>query len=287
MKPARIHFILVRRVPPVPSPVLPEVFALLERRGFSVGSSIAEEHLWRADHLQAEHDLYVLKSHTELSLSLAGVLHAQGARILNPYRSCVAAQDKIVAFRLLREAGIPAPRTWTAGEPALLRELLPEGPLVVKPFRGHRGHGVRVVRDERDLTPVSSALGPLVIQERVEGTGEDLKVYVVGEEVFAVRKPFSPDSFTKPGRPSAVSSEVRTIALRCGEVFGLGLFGLDLIEGPDGPVVVDLNHFPGYKGVPGAAALIADYIAGFAEGRFFLQPRSATAQDRDLAEVPG
>jgi ribosomal protein S6--L-glutamate ligase len=283
----RIHFMLVRRVPPVPSPVLLEVLVLLDRRGFRVESSIAEEHLWRADRLAAQHDLYVLKSHTELSLSLAGALHAQGASILNPYRSCVAAQDKIVAFRLLREAGIPAPRTWTAGEPALLRVLLAEGPLVVKPFRGHRGHGVRVVRDELDLTPVSSALGPLVIQEHVEGTGEDLKVYVIGDQVFAVRKPFSPDSFTKPGRPSAVSSEVRTIALRCGEAFGLGLFGLDLIEGPDGPVVVDLNHFPGYKGVPGAAPLIADYVAGYAEGRFSLESPPATHPDLDRAEVSG
>jgi ribosomal protein S6--L-glutamate ligase len=281
----RIHFMLVRRVPPVPSPVLLEVFASLERRGFQVGSSIAEERLWRTDRLGARDDLYVLKSHTELSLSLAGVLHAQGARILNPYRSCLAAQDKIVAFRLLREAGIPAPRTWTAGDPARVRELLAEGPLVVKPFRGHRGHGVRTIWTERDLVPGLPAQGPLVIQQQVEGTGEDLKVYVIGDAVFAVRKPFSPDSFTRPGRPAAVTDEVRQIALRCGEALGLGLFGLDVIEGRDGPVVVDVNHFPGYKGVPDAAPLIADYIDGFARGRFSLGPGAAAHPELTTAEV--
>jgi hypothetical protein len=34
--------------------------------------------------------------------------------------------------------------------------------------------------------------------------------------------------------------------------------------------VVDLNYFPGYKGVPRVAPIIADYIEGFALGRFEL-----------------
>jgi glutathione synthase/RimK-type ligase-like ATP-grasp enzyme len=57
-----------------------------------------------------------------------------------------------------------------------------------------------------------------------------------------------------------VTPQVREIALRCGEAMGLSLYGLDVIESPDGPVVVDVNYFPGYKGVPGAAAAIADHI---------------------------
>jgi ribosomal protein S6--L-glutamate ligase len=278
---------LVRRVPPVPSPVLIEVFAILERRGFRVGSSIAEERRWRSDRLVPHDDLYVLKSHTELSLSLAGAYHALGARLLNPYLSCLAAQNKIVAFRRLHAAGIPAPRTWTGSDPSLLRELLARGPLVVKPHRGHRGHGVHVIRNERDLALVPSAPTPWVIQEHAEGTGEDLKVYVVGDRVFAVRKPFSPDSFTRPGRPSPVSSEVRSIALRSGEAFGLGLYGLDMIEGPDGPVVVDLNYFPGYKGVSGVAPLIADYVEGFATGRISLEAKRLRPAALDRVEVGG
>jgi hypothetical protein len=47
---------------------------------------------------------------------------------------------------------------------------------------------------------------------------------------------------------------------------GLGLFGLDVIESDDGPFVVDVNYFPGYKGVPDAGALIADYIDAYAQG---------------------
>jgi len=266
----RLYFILVRRVPPVPSPVLLEAFDLLERRGYEVRSGIPEETSIEPDRLEVEDDLYLLKSHTELSLSVAGVLHARGARLLNPYLSCIATQNKIVAARRLRAAGVPIPRCWVTGDLALLEPVVAERPLIIKPYMGHRGAGIHVVRDPQELAAVPAPAGPVLIQEHVEGSGEDLKVYVVGDEVFAVRKPFSASSFSQAGRPCAVASEVRDIALRCGRAMGLGLYGIDLIESETGPVVVDLNYFPGYKGVPGAADLIADYVEGYAQGRHSL-----------------
>ncbi len=270
----RLHFVLVRRVPPVPSPVLVEVTERLERRGFSVSGTIPEEVLTRVDELHPEHDLVLLKSHTELALSLGALFHAEGVRLLNPYQSCVLTQDKLTSFRRLRAAGVPVPHTWVTADLVLLSELVERGPLVVKPVRGHRGAGVAVVRSPDDLAAASGAAcdTALVVQDYVEGPGEDLKVYVVGQEVFAVRKPFSPDSFTKPGRPVPVTEEVRAAALRSGQALGLGLYGLDIIESEEGPVVVDVNYFPGYKGVPGAAAKIASYIEDYALGRLDLVP---------------
>jgi ribosomal protein S6--L-glutamate ligase len=266
----RLYFILVRRVPPVPSPVLMDAFELLERDGFEVSSGIPEEMLLEADRFEVEHDLYLLKSHTELSLSIAGVLHARRARLLNPYPSCIATQNKIVAARRLRAAGVPTPRCWVTADLSLLEPVVAEIPLVIKPYMGHRGTGIHVARNRDELAAVPEPVGPVLIQEHVEGGEEDLKVYVVGDQVFAVRKPFSATSFTQPGRPCAVSPEVRDVALRCGHAMGLGLYGLDLIESEDGPVVVDLNYFPGYKGVPQAAPLIADYVARYARGRHTL-----------------
>ncbi|MFQ5612165.1 MAG: RimK family alpha-L-glutamate ligase [Anaerolineae bacterium] len=266
----KLYFMLVRRVPPVPSPVLVEVFDILARRGFQIETGIAEEMVTRPDWLTVRHDLYLLKSHTELSLSLAGILHAQGARLLNPYLHCIAAQNKIVASRRLRAAGVPTPRSWVTGDLSLLRPLVAEQPLIVKPYRGHRGAGIYIARNPDELSAVPASETPMLVQEFIQGNGEDLKVYVVGREVFAVRKPFSPTSFTRPGRPCPVSAEVRHIARRCGQIFGLGLYGLDVIEGPDGPVVVDLNYFPGYKGVPDISPLIAAYIEDYARGRVTL-----------------
>jgi ribosomal protein S6--L-glutamate ligase len=135
---------------------------------------------------------------------------------------------------------------------------------------------VAVVRRGDDLDRVPPPAGPVVVQDFVPGPGEDLKVYVVGEHVFAVRKRFARDSFTRAGRPCLVTPEVRDLALRCGEAFGLGLFGLDVIESAEGPVVVDVNYFPGYKGVPAAAALIASYTRDYALGRLELVPPGAS-----------
>jgi len=266
----KIYFLLVRRIPPVASPVLLEVFARLRGRGFDVKHGIPEEMVLRPAELTVTRDLYVLKSHTELSLSLAGVLHHQGARLLNPYPNCLAVQNKIVASRILRSWEVPTPDCWVTGDLRLLLPVVRRRPLILKPYLGHRGQGLHVVRNASELESLPPPQSPVLIQEYVESTSGDLKVYVVGEQVFAVRKKFSPSSFTESGAPCAVSAEVRDVALRCGRALGLGLYGVDLVEGRDRPWVVDVNTFPGYKGVPDVAPLIADYIAAYATGELTL-----------------
>ena len=203
---------LVRRVPPVPSPVLLEAYEILRSRGYEVDDGIAEEQLQRPDLLEPEHDLYVLKSHTELSLSLAGVLHAQGARMLNPYANCVADPEQV--RRLPAACARPACRrrdTWVTGDSgAPGAELAADAPLLVKPYMGppRRRHPHRA-RRAPSWRRLAAADDPMIVQEYIPGPGEDLKVYVVGEQVFAVRKPFSETSFAVPGRPVAGEPEVR------------------------------------------------------------------------------
>ena len=268
----KLYFLLARRVPPVPSQIVLEVSEILRCRGFRVESGIAEEMLVSPDRLASTHDLYLLKSYTALSLSLAGVLHTEGARLLNPYPGCLASRDKILASKLLCAAGIPAPRCWVTADLKLLDPIVEETPLIVKPHMGWRGEGIHIVRNRRELAAIPQPQTPVLIQEYFQGTGEDLRMYIAGDQVFAVRKRFSSASFAEPGQPCAVSSELRDIALRCGRAFGLGLYGMDLIETPDGPKVVDVNYFPGYKGVPDAAVAVADYIERFATWWCSLQP---------------
>lgn len=259
-----------RRDSPVPGPVMRQTFEILAQRGFQVEIGIPEEKLLRPDRLTMAHDLYLLKSDTELALSLAGVLHAQGARVLNPYPSCLVVKDKIVATQLLHAAGIPAPRSWITGDFTLLQSMIKKRTLIFKPYRGYHGAGIHFVRNQNELAAMALPENPLLIQEYIQGRGEDLKVYVIGEEVFATRKPFSPNSFLRPGQACPVTDEVRAIARRCGQIFGLGLYGLDVIESPNGPVVVDVNYFPGYKGVPNGPLHLANYIEGFAREQFDL-----------------
>jgi len=274
----RLCFLLVRRVPPVPSPVLVEVERRLRRDGFVVDEVIAEEVVQRPEEMRVDHDLYVLKSHTELTLSLAGALDARGARTVNPYRHCQVTQDKIQVVARLQAAGVPFPSSWVTGRLELLAPLLAKHPLVIKPHRGHRGVGIVVVRDPAALMALPSSPTPVVVQEFVPGPSEDLKVYVVGRAVFAVRKPFSPMSFTQPGHPVPVDANLRDIAWRIGNVLGLGLYGFDVVESDRGPVVVDVNYFPGYKGVPDVAPLVADYLAAYARGEETLEPAWVSAE---------
>lgn len=280
----KLSFMVVRRVPPVPSPILVEAYGLLRKRGYEIVESIAEEVLTACDALEVEHDLYILKSHTELSLSLAGVFYTRGARLLNPYPSCAMTQNKIIISRLLREAGVPAPRSWVTGDFSLLHDLASAGSLIIKPYMGHRGAGILKIDSPEQLKKHTAPDFPVIVQEFKPGSGEDLKVYVVGNQVFGVQKPFSETSFAVPGRPVPISDEVRNISLRVGEVCGLGLYGLDIIESPEGPFVVDVNYFPGYKGVPDAASMIADYIDDYAQGKIELRSPGVQARAGAIAD---
>jgi glutathione synthase/RimK-type ligase-like ATP-grasp enzyme len=261
----RIWFMLGRRKDP--SEIVEATTAILQSRGIQVEHEVAEDALTRPDVWSGGRDLHVVKAYTDLSLSLAAVLHGRGARLVNPFPAIAASRDKIVAAQVLADAGIPAPRTWVTGDLGKLRPLVRECPLIVKPYHGWRGEGVRVVRTEADLASLPEPAQPWVVQEYLEGCGEDLRVYVAGERVYATKKPFSSTSFSVPGRPVPVPSEVGEIALRVGRAFGLGLFGIDVLESWRGPRVVDVNHFPGYKGCPGAAETVADYLEGAAAGR--------------------
>src|SRR3989442_966543 len=187
----KLYFLLARRVPPVPSQIVLEVSEILRCRGFRVESGIAEEMLVSPDRLASTHDLYLLKSYTALSLSLAGVLHAEGARLLNPYPGCLASRDKILASKLLCAAGIPAPRCWVTADLKLLDPIVEETPLIVKPHMGWRGEGIHIVRNRRELAAIPQPQTPLLIQEYLQGTGEDLRMYIAGNQVFAVRKRYT------------------------------------------------------------------------------------------------
>ncbi len=261
----KIHALLMPRLEDVMSPVMAELFDRLTRAGCSVSWSIGEEHAYEPCAVRVEHDLYFLKSQAPAALSLAGVLDAQGANILNPARSCQLAQDKVVASFRLAAFGIGTPRTWTSAEPARLRPIVGSGPLVVKPYNGYHGTGVQFLTDAEQLLSLPATDTPILVQERVAGA-DDLKVYVIGGDVFGVRKTFDPASHGRAGASVTLTPEVVEVARRCGAAFGLGLYGIDVVETENGPIVIDVNHFPGYKGVPDAAERLCAYVLTYATG---------------------
>ena len=254
----RAHAFLMPRLEPRLSPVMSELFDRLKREGWLVTWSIGEDHAYEPGTLRPDHDLYLLKSQAPATMSMAAVLHAQGARILNPWPACAAAQDKVVAAHRLATFGVRTPQTWAGAQPARVASLIDRGELVTKPYNGYHGTGVRFLKGPAELRNEPAGDEATIVQRRV--VGDDVKVYVIGDDVFAVRKSFDATSHGRAGQPISVDSTVREVAIRCGEAFGFGLYGGDLVLCDDGPVVIDVNHFPGYKGVPDAAQRLCHYI---------------------------
>jgi ribosomal protein S6--L-glutamate ligase len=258
----------------VPRPVFREVVRLLRDRGADVDLVNLDEQVTDLCDLRIEYDLYVLKSSSEIALSVAGALHALGAPILNPYPTAVMCRDKIMASRMLEEAGVPAPPSYVASHPAQLIPLLEEGPLVVKPYRGSHGAGVRIVHRPSELPEWEvDGDGPLYAQRYFEPEGRDRKIYRIGDDVFGIERVWPARTYEeKLGRSFLVSSEIRDIAFRCGSALGLSLFGFDVVISEGRPYVVDISSFPGFTGVPNAAERIADYIEAAAERTMMGEP---------------
>ena len=255
----KISFLMERGDPPRLNPIFADVFGRLERAGVKVAVRFPEEELIRLDDLAIDADLYCLKSDGEMALSLATALHGMGARIMNSLEATLLAKDKVAAAFLLTRAGIPAPGAFVAPMATDLRARLNRGPLMLKPHRGYHGAGVRGARSAADLVSADYP-GLVFAQDYLEGARRDLKVYAIGEQIFGVRKAFSPESFLHGGESMPLSNEIIDIARRTGVIFGLKLFGLDIAEDESGPRVVDVNYFPGYRGVPDAARLLTDHF---------------------------
>ena len=93
----------------------------------------------------------------------------------------------------------------------------------------------------------------------VENTGFDIKLYVTGQEVHAIVKS-SPLHGTVQEKEIPVSRDMLKLARRVGQVFGLDLYGVDVLETPEGLMLVDINDFPSFYGVPRKVASVAEYI---------------------------
>jgi ribosomal protein S6--L-glutamate ligase len=247
------------------SPLMPEVLKLLRAFGANVDVIYPDDRCTDLDSLRVEHDLYVLRSDTELALGLAGALHAIGAPILNPWSVATMMKDKIAATRRLGAAGIPVPETHVTCLPQRLAPLLEKGPLVLKPCRGARGRGMRVVFEPDELDEAAMG-GPVLAQRYHRPDGPDRKIYCIGGQLFGVLRRYPALSYDeKFGESFSIAPELRDIALGCGAAFGVDLFGIDVVVSEGKPYVVDIRSFPGFKGVPDAALRLADYIYATAQ----------------------
>ncbi|WP_063772547.1 hypothetical protein [Streptomyces sp. NRRL S-495] len=240
-------------------------------------------------------DVYLLKAHTPAALALARGLEERGVPVVNPAAATELCQDRLAMAELARRAGLPFAPTRAAADPAELLGTVEAGelllPLVVKSRHSRRHDLVARVDDTARLRALTEEWPdePVVAQPYLPSTGWDQKLWVVAGQLFCARRrselagpehtelPDGADGFG----PAELSAERAAVALRAGEVFGLDVYGVDLLDGPGEPVVVDVNAFPGIRGQAGAPEALAALAL-----RVGAAGRSGTAAGVAVSGVP-
>lgn len=178
-----------------------------------------------------------------------------------------ALADRLAVALWLATAGVPVPETRAVDTWAEVHAAARVGPVVVKSRNGQvgRGAGVEIIRDGRP-PPAGAIDGPWVVQELVAGDGRDHKLYVAGPHIRGLLKAtIAADVATHRSgtlRPEVFrpSSDLAELAVRAGAALGLDVYGVDFVLGAEGPRVIDVNPFPGFRGVRDAAALVARHL---------------------------
>lgn len=202
--------------------------------------------------LDADADVYVLTSASEAALSLAGALHLRGAHLVNPYPVASALRDKIVQSMALSAAGAPVPQSWATLHPLSLQPHLQAGRLILRDPRGPRGRGSVVVRDLPGLATVPAGV-PWLAARYHEPERPGLRIYRIGVELFG----FECEADRPARRCGELSADLRDTALRCGEAFGISVYGIDVVTSHEGHWVVGMSAFPDFEGVPRAGRRVA------------------------------
>lgn len=208
------------------------------------------------------YDVILSRNRNALGLAMLAYADAAGIRAVNTHASTRQLRNKAKMGVALSRAGVPCAPTILADDVAALARLHDNWfPLILKATYGDNSQGLRLVRRPADLGDICWRDGLVLAQHYLPNDGFDLKLYVCGEDVFAVRKPspFNGDPSAAPQRVPA-DATMTDLARRCGRIFGLEIYGVDAIETEDGLAVIEVNEFPNFTGVPDAGELIADYV---------------------------
>lgn len=194
------------------------------------------------------------------ALSALATLEQAGLPCCNRIDASFTAQDRSRVLQQLGAAGLPVPEWTQVMSWSGVQDLAGEQSLVVKAVDGSRGRGVGVAFVEaNERSPQAPFPGPYTVQRRVDQDGWDRKVYVAGQACRGLLKPW-PRRDSIPNQSFQPKPRIAKLAGEVGQVLNLTVYGVDLLETKTGPVIVDVNVFPGFKGVPQAARLISEHL---------------------------
>lgn len=190
-------------------------------------------------------------------------------------------RDKLRATQILSRHNIGMPATFFVRNRADVKQAIEQvggAPVVIKLLEGTQGIGVILAPEvkvaEAIIETLQSTSQNVLIQAFVkESKGRDIRALVVGDRVVAaMRRTAQGDEFRsnvhRGGSVEAVDldPEYEATAVRAAQIMGLRVAGVDMLEGNDGPLVMEVNSSPGLQGIEAATRLdvagaIVDFIA--------------------------
>jgi ribosomal protein S6--L-glutamate ligase len=205
-------------------------------------------------------------------------LEACGKVVVNPPRSIEAAVDKYLTSARLAAAGLATPPTIVCQTAEDAQHAFAElgGDVVVKPLFGAEGRGIARLQDEaladrafRMLTQLGAVL---YVQRFIPHDGWDVRVLVVGQKMWAMRRTNPHDWRTNVSRGATaeaceLTAELAGLARRAVDSVGAPVAGVDLLPARDGQTyVLEVNAVPGWQALSRAlhvdvARHVLDYTA--------------------------
>jgi len=208
-------------------------------------------------------------------MDLLHKLERSGMFIINPPLSIERSVDKYHTLALFEEHGLPVPQTVVTES---LEEALKGfhdlgGDVVIKPLFGSRGVGSTRVTDpdvaERLFRAIIFYHGVLYLQKFIPHGDSDVRAFVVGDRVIAAMHRVAANWKTNVSlgaKPVALNlkEELEKLAVEATRVLGCKIAGVDILESDEGPVIIELNSQPGWRGLQTVASVnIAEEIVEF------------------------
>ena len=198
----------------------------------------------------------------------------------NTGQGILQSRDKLQASQLLARNRIPVPKTVYVRDILDVEQAIETVgglPVVVKVTQGTQGDGVflrHTAFEVRNLVQGLLMTGKSVlVQEYIaESHGKDIRALVVGDQVVAcMRRRARGREFRSNYHLNGTVEKVdlpegyAEAACRAARLLGLNIAGVDLLEGKDGPLVLEVNSSPGLEGIEKAsgvnvAGAIIDYV---------------------------
>ena len=190
-------------------------------------------------------------------------------------------RDKLRALQILsrHEIGIPETAFVRARQDVLPAiERVGGAPVIIKLIEGTQGIGVlladTVESAEAIVELLQSQKQSVLIQKFVaESKGRDIRAFVVGDQVVgAMRRVARGQEFRSNvhrgglTEPVILDDTYCETAIRATQIMGLRVAGVDMLEGKDGPQIMEVNSSPGLEGIERCTQLdiagaIMDYVA--------------------------